>query len=105
MLVKFMTRSHADIILFGDIAQRLLKMMGHSGTVPSAIQAEDVPAALERLKNAVEIDAPAPVELPENAQEDEAKEPVVSLKHRALPLIELFITAARNNSYVMWEKM
>ncbi len=102
MLVKFMTKSHADIVLFGDIAQRLLKMMGHSGTVPSAIPAEEVPAALERLKSAVEAFTPAPAELPET---DEAKEPIVSLKHRALPLIELFATAARNNSYVMWEKM
>ncbi|MBF6649612.1 MULTISPECIES: DUF1840 domain-containing protein [unclassified Methylobacter] len=105
MLVKFMTKSHADIVLFGDIAQRLLKMMGHSGTVPSAIPAEEVPAALERLKNAVEAFTPVPAELPETIREDESKEPIVSLKHRALPLIELFAAAARNNNYVMWEKM
>jgi len=103
MLVKFMTRSHADIILFGDIALRLLKMMGHSGTVPSAIPAENVPAALERLKKAVEAYTPA--DLPETAGDEDSKEPVVSLKHRALPLIELFTSAVRNNNYVMWEEV
>jgi hypothetical protein len=105
MLVKFMTRSHADIILFGDIALRLLRMMGHSGTVPSAIPAEDVPAALERLKKAIEAYAPAPADLPETAEDEDSKEPAVSLKHRALPLIELFTSAVRNNNYVMWEEI
>lgn len=103
MLVKFMTRSHADIILFGDIAQRLLKMMGHSGAVPGAISIDEVPAALDRLKNAIQAEA-ASAEMPENTRGDD-NEPVVSLKHRALPLIELFTAATRDNSYVMWQKM
>ena len=49
MLVTFSCPVYADITMFGDVAVRLLKMMGHSGTVPSAIVAADVPAALERL--------------------------------------------------------
>jgi len=47
MLVTFRTSAYANITMFGDIAVTLLKMMGHSGTVPSAIRADDVPAALE----------------------------------------------------------
>ena len=44
MLVTFTTDAYADITMFGDVALALLKMMGHSGTVPSAIQAaEDEP--------------------------------------------------------------
>lgn len=45
-------RAYADITMFGDVALVLLKMMGHSGTVPSSILAADVPAALSRLKAA-----------------------------------------------------
>jgi hypothetical protein len=41
MLVTFTTEAYADITMFGDVAVALLKMMGHSGTVPSAIRAED----------------------------------------------------------------
>ena len=55
MLLVFKSDAYADIIMFGDVAQQLLKMMGHSGTVPSAIQADDVPAALERLKRSLEV--------------------------------------------------
>jgi len=49
MLVKFTTNAYADITMFGDIALTMLKMMGHSGTVPGAILAADIPAALSRL--------------------------------------------------------
>jgi len=35
MLVTFTFAACADITIFGDVAIRLLKMTGHSGTVPS----------------------------------------------------------------------
>ena len=50
MLVTFTCEAYADITMFGDVAQHLLTLMGHSGTVPGAILAEDVPAALHRLR-------------------------------------------------------
>jgi hypothetical protein len=52
MLVTFSCPAYADITMFGDVAVHLLKMMGHSGKVPSALLAADVPAALERLEAA-----------------------------------------------------
>ncbi len=52
MLVTFFCPAYANITMFGDVAVRLLKMMGHSGTVPSALLAENVPAALGRLEAA-----------------------------------------------------
>jgi hypothetical protein len=101
MLVTFSCTAYADITMFGDVAVHLLKMMGHSGTVPSAIVAADVPAALERLEAAVaaEGDSPAPGESPP----EEEEEPAVSLRHRALPLIELLKAAAKAECDVMWE--
>ncbi|HTN93555.1 MAG TPA: DUF1840 domain-containing protein [Gallionella sp.] len=98
MLVTFTTKAYADITMFGDVAIAMLKMMGHSGTVPSAIRAEDVPAALSRLKAAVE----AGTALPPHAGKD-ADEPVVSTAHRALPLIELLAAAAKDGCGVMWK--
>jgi hypothetical protein len=98
MLVTFTTDAYADITMFGDVAVALLKMMGHSGTVPSAILAEDVPAALSRLTAA--IDAAKAVPPVENEDEDE---PQVSLSHRALPLIDLLAAAAREGCDVMWK--
>jgi len=88
--------------MFGDVAVRLLKLMGHSGTVPGAILAEDVGAALSQLKLAVE--AKSAGNEPSDIREDDSGEPAVSLANRALPLIELFTAAAAARCNVMWGK-
>ena len=101
MLITFSTPAYADITMFGDVAVRMLKMMGHSETVPGAILAEDVRSALARLKAAIEAVQQEP-EL-ENTDEND-DEPAVSLSHRALPLIELLEAAAKAETNVMWDK-
>lgn len=98
MLVTFTTEAYADITMFGDVALKMLKMMGHSATVPGAIRAEDVPLALSRLKAA--IDAEKSSALPADKNSDE---PAVSMAHRALPLINLLAAAAKENTYVTWK--
>ena len=98
MLVTFTTDAYADITMFGDVAVALLKMMGHSGTVPSAIQAADVPAALSRLTAGVEAAKAVP-----SVDDEDEDEPKVSLSNRALPLIELLTAAAKDGCDVMWK--
>ena len=98
MLVTFTTKTYPDITMFGNIALVLLKMMGHSSHVPGAILAADVPAALERLKAAIEVAKAQPPE-----PEKDEDEPVVSIAHRALPLIELLDAAVRADANVMWK--
>jgi hypothetical protein len=106
MLIKFKSDAYADIIMFGDVAQQLLNMMGHSGTVPGAILAEDVPAALDRLKRVIEpAKAAAKQNIPEEKTGDDKDGQSVSLAYRALPLIELLTAAAKKKRDVMWEKM
>jgi hypothetical protein len=101
MLVTFTTSAYADITMFGDVALNMLKLMGHSATVPGALLADDIPAALQKLEAAVEADqqSPAPVQ---SAEEDDGEAPV-SLAHRALPLIELLKAATKAEVNVMWD--
>ena len=105
MLITFKSNAYADITMFGDVAQRLLKMMGHSGTVPGAILAEDVPVALERLKRGIEQETARSQEPDDVAEGKEPADQAVSLTHRALPIIELLTAAAKKRCNVMWEKM
>ena len=103
MLVTFKCKAYGEFTMFGDIADKLIKMMGHSGTVPGALGADDVPAALDRLKRAVE--ASKETEEEETAaseEEEENDEPPVSLALRAFPLVEMLTAAAREKTYVMW---
>jgi hypothetical protein len=74
-------------------------MMARSGTVPGALLAEDVQAALARLGAAVAADAQLPE--PEESVQAEDDELAVSLPHRALPLIEFLKAAAKAKCNVM----
>jgi Domain of unknown function (DUF1840) len=107
MIVKFSTRAGA-LTMHGDAAVALIKAMGHSGTVPSAILAADLPAALVQLRKALDEQghAPSPPPPPPSADvdEDEEREPPVTLHMRALPLIDMIETAIARGSDLMWER-
>ena len=99
MLVTFTTDAYANITMFGDNALDMLKMMGHSATVPGAIRAEDVPEALSRLKAATESG-----NIPPPTANRKTDVPEVSMAHRVPPLIDLLSAAAKAKSQVMWDK-
>ena len=106
MLVRFRSRASGNITMFGDVAVKLLKLMGRSGNVPGAIMPEDIPAALQQLKTALsEYGAEAPQDV--NEDQDEPAEFIdepVSLPTRAIPLIELLEGSLAEDVGVMWEE-
>lgn len=100
MLIKFDSEA-GSFSMNGEIATELLKAMGHSGTVPGAILAADVPAALAKLRQAVDRS-------PRNAaadgkEEEEGRDAPVSLRQRAYPLIDLLARAAEQRKDVLWK--
>jgi hypothetical protein len=101
MLVTFRTKAWGNITMFGDVAVALLKMMGHSGTVPSAMLARDVPAAMARLRE--QLAAGAFEELDKPSDRDDEDQPPVSLKTRAQPLLEMLAAAAKQECDVLWQ--
>ena len=98
MLVTFTTNAYADITMFGDVALAMLRMMGHSASVPGAILAADVPLALSRLTAAIDAEKTLPP-----VDDRNADDPVVSMTHRAMPLLDLLAAAAKAESDVMWK--
>jgi Domain of unknown function (DUF1840) len=105
MLVTFHSKAWSSITLFGDVATRLLQMAGHSGTVPGALLAKDIPAATERLRQALAACGPDDEArsgtLPHT--DDPDAPPPVGLRLRAHPLLELLSAAARQGEDVMWD--
>ena len=89
MIVTFRSKAHADIMMFGDIAVNLLKLMGHSGTVPGALLAEEVPTALDHLRKAIATHKTVAHKATVDDESDNAKddddsgERTVNLTHRA----------------------
>jgi hypothetical protein len=102
MLVRFDSKV-GGFAMFGDVAVQLLRMMGHSGTVPSAIVAKDIPQAVARLQAALGglPPEPAPAAKPRDGDKEEPK---VSLRQRAYPLIDLLTRAAQADCDVLWDK-
>lgn len=109
MIIEFTTR-FGHLTMLGETAVTLLRLAGHSGTVPGAILAADLPAALRCLQRGLVTagDEPSPPAAPqEDADEDEdsrEREPVVSLRKRAVPLIDMVETAIARGSDLMWER-
>lgn len=108
MIVRFDT-GFGQLTMHGEAAVALLKAMGHTGTVPGAILAADLPDALATLERTLETSGHLPSGPPEAAttgdEEDEReREPVITLRTRAVPLLELMRTAIRRGSDLMWDR-
>lgn len=88
-----------NITMFGDTALHMIKLMGHSETVPGAILAKDLSSALNRLKTALSTEKATSL----TDENDDEEKPAVSIMHRALPLINLLDAAVRADCDLMWD--
>ena len=104
-MVTFRSDAAADFSLYHDIAIELLKMMGHSGTVPGAILADDIPDALARLTQALAAVSPDEGNRRRELQDAERKtgQSSVTLTQRAYPLTEMLSAAAARHRDVLWD--
>ena len=108
MIVKFSTRQ-GEVFMHGEAALALLRGMGHSGSVPGAILAADLPDALARLERTLEASGdtvPVPPPPPAAGERADAPErdPPVTLRTRAVPLLDLLRTAIPRGSDLMWDR-
>lgn len=117
MLVTFSSTATESITMFGDVAVKLIRMMGNTGRVPSALGADEVPEALHKLATAIEqrraelhTQPAAPPAMNEDWGSDDAqgepgkeREPPIDLATRAVPLIALLKRAAAAHAPVMWK--
>jgi hypothetical protein len=109
MPVTFQSKAYENITMVSKDAAKLLDMMGHSGTVPSALAAGDIPGALERLKTALaaaEAKGEAEPEPEENDEQDDTsgrKRDTVGIALRAWPLVQMLEASLAAETAVMWE--
>jgi hypothetical protein len=108
VLVRFSTR-HGQLVMQGEPAVALLRLGSHSGTVPGAVLAADLPAFLDKLRRGLDLHgdelSPAPPSAdPQRPDDEEPRERPISLRHRAVPLLDMIQTAIARDSDLMWEK-
>jgi hypothetical protein len=108
MLVTFSTR-HGRLVMLGEPAVRLLRLGGHSGSVPGAVLAPDLAAFLARLHKGLDLHGgePSPQPAPEpdrDERDDEPRERPIALRQRAVPLLDMIRIAIQRESDLMWER-
>ncbi|UQB42789.1 DUF1840 family protein [Thiomicrospira microaerophila] len=91
-MIRFKTKQHADVVMHDAMAEKLIKIMGASGLVPSALDHDMIAEAIDKLSR-----------LAKNSSSDLAQDQV-SLSQRAQPLIALLNTALTSGEPVMWQK-
>jgi len=106
MLITSRSKSWSEIIMSGDVALTLLKMMGHSGAVPGALRSRSIPAALAQLKQALGRAGPAAEAVinPSPGTDNADTAPLAALMQRSYPLIQLLSAAAQQECDVTWDK-
>ena len=89
MIVNFSTKFDR-LTMFGEPALALLGMLGHSTRVPGAMLASELPAALARLRAALQesghVPSPTPSAEPDDPENGRPREWPVDLATRAVPL-------------------
>ncbi|MDP1612629.1 MAG: DUF1840 domain-containing protein [Sulfuritalea sp.] len=111
MIVTFQSPASGDVIMFGDVAQRMMKIMGKDATDKGIVTVEQLPDAIARLKAAIEEDKQQRAGLqdedlprtePNRSGHAQSSRPFVTLTQRAVPLLELLEWSLKKQKPVVW---
>jgi hypothetical protein len=108
MIVTFKSAACADVIYFGDVALRMMELMGKEPTEKGIVTVEQLPDAIVRLKAAIAEDKAQHQKLVQEdnpgteAAPDGGARPRVSLTQRALPLLALLEDSLAEKKPIVW---
>lgn len=107
-IVTFKSAACADVIYFGDVAKRMMELMGKDVTDKGIVTVEQLPDAIRALQTAIAADKAQHrqhVLDEEPANESDGAgghRPRVSLTQRALPLLAMLQDSLEENKPVVW---
>jgi hypothetical protein len=107
MLIVFKSKAAGDVMMFGDVAMRLMEIMGKAAGEKGIVTVEQLPEAIARLKAAVAQDKAEHPDIDHDERifektPDGGKREYVSLARRAVPLIELLEYSLKEGEPVVW---
>jgi hypothetical protein len=107
MIVTFKSAAAGDVIMFGDVARRMMELMGKRPDAQGIVTVEQLPDAIARLRAAAAADKARHAglqdeDLPQNETGESGKRPYVSLAQRAAPLLEVLEWAQQKKKPVTW---
>ena len=108
MIIVFQSQAAGDVIMFGDVAQRMMAIMGKDVADQGIVTVDQLPDAIAHLKAAIAADkaeraGKSEDDLPQKERaEDGSNRPFVNLTQRAVPLVELLELSLKKNKSVVW---
>lgn len=108
MIVTFKSAACADVIYFGDVAKRMMELMGKEASEKGIVTVEQLPAAIARLKTAIADDKERHRQLVQDEEprnettQNGGTRPVVSLTQRAVPLLAMLEESLGEKKPVVW---
>jgi hypothetical protein len=108
MLITFQSQASGDVMMFGDVAKQMLRIMGKEPADKGIITAVQLPDAIAALTEAIAADKAAWSERSAagrggtDAAQEDGGELFVSASHRARPLLELLERSLTADKPVLW---
>ena len=108
MIIIFKSRAAGDVVMFGDVARRLMEIMGKESSETGIVTVAQLPEAIARLRSAIDEDKARQRALGEDEEPKTEKTPqggkrdFVPLFRRAAPLLELLQYSLREEVPVTW---
>ena len=105
-MIVFRSDAAADIMMFDDVAKRMMEIIGRDFSARGIITVEQLPEAISRLREAIAADRTANAGQYDRPEFEEAasgaKREFVGLAPRAVPLAEMFEYSLKAEKPVMW---
>ncbi len=109
MLYKFKSKATGDVIMLEPQGRQILQLIGKSPDAKGIVLSDEMPAAIQALREAVaqEEEALAAAEHAQNSQEGaqtsvQSASGSIRLKQRVVPFIDMLQRAHRENVDVVW---
>mgnify|MGYP003807941263 FL=1 len=106
MLVKFISSTSGQIMMFAPVARQILEILGKDCNARGVITSEQIPEAINLLRLAAadsrrQAEGITPQPSDDRDGKDEA--PPVDLSQRAYPLTELLEWSHKDDGFILWE--
>ena len=105
-MIVFRSDAAADIMMFDDVAKRMMEIVGREFSTRGIITVEQLPEAIAKLRAAIAEDRAAHAGEYDRPELEEVpgapRRAYVGLAPRAIPLAEMFEYSLKAEKPVMW---
>ena len=107
-MITFRSQAAADVMMFDDVAERMMELMGKEVAERGILTVEQMPDAIARLKAVIAAERAAHAGEVDRPEFEEApggqKRSYVGLATRAVPLLQLLEYSLKDEEPVIWGK-